>query len=142
MIYTENYNIEEIFFEPEKDHSLPESNTFLDWLEMSKKDSFTRFHKIKHQQDLISSFIKTGPKVQPVKAALNSIDTDLAEDIARKKKGEQANLIVSETLAKIYYEQQKYNLAIETYKKLGLVYPEKKSYFASLIKEIEKESEN
>lgn len=142
MIYTENYNIEEIFFEPEKDASTSESNTFLDWLALSKQDSFTRFHKIKHQQDIISSFIKTSPKIQPVKAALNSIETDLEEDIARKKKGEQANLIVSETLAKIYYEQQKYNLAIETYKKLGLVYPEKRSYFASLIKEIEKESEN
>lgn len=141
MIYTENYNIEEIYFEPEKDAALTESNTFLDWLALSKKDNFSSIQKIQHQQNLISSFIKTAPKIQPVKAAINSIDADLEEDIARKKKGEQANLIVSETLAKIYYEQQKYNLAIETYKKLGLVYPEKRSYFASLIKEIEKESE-
>jgi hypothetical protein len=48
-------------------------------------------------------------------------------------------LIVSETLAKIYYEQKKYHLAIETYRKLKQVQPDKGSYFNALIKEIERE---
>jgi hypothetical protein len=48
-------------------------------------------------------------------------------------------MIVSETLAKIYYQQKKYSLCIDTYRQLSLVNPEKSTYFASLIKKIEKE---
>ncbi|MFN8436409.1 MAG: hypothetical protein U0V72_02130 [Cytophagales bacterium] len=43
----------------------------------------------------------------------------------------------SESLAKIYEKQRKYTKAIETYKKLMLVYPQKSVYFASKISEIE-----
>lgn len=136
MRYAENYNIEEFYNETEKSASRGDVNTFLDWLSLSKKEDFSKFFKIKHQQDLISHFIETSPKIQPVKAALNSVETDLEVKTGMPK----ANaMIVSETLAKIYYEQKKYLLSIETYKKLRLVYPEKSSYFASLIKEIEKE---
>ena len=136
MAYVENYNIEEIFFEAEPINSSSDTNTFLDWLNLSKKENFNKQYKIKHQQDLISSFIKTAPKVQPVKAALNAMEGDLEVKAGMPKANE---LIVSETLAKIYYEQKKYNLAIETYKKLRLVYPEKSSYFAALIKEVQKD---
>lgn len=136
MRYTENYNIEEIFFETEAESQPGDTNTFLDWLNLSKRETFDKHYKIKHQQELISSFIQTAPKIQPVKAALNSMETDL--DI-KPAKAKTNDLIVSETLAKVYYEQKKYSLAIETYKKLRLVYPEKSSYFAALIKEVEKD---
>jgi hypothetical protein len=139
MTYVENYNIEEIFFDGgvvNTPDSNSDTNTFLDWLSLSKKEDFNKHHKIKHQQELISQFIVTAPKVQPVKAALKSMETDLELKPSASKPND---LIVSETLAKIYYEQKKYNLAIETYRKLRLVYPEKSSYFAALIKEIEKD---
>lgn len=139
MTYVENYNIEEIYFEPESEGRIEDENSFLDWLFLSKKENFNKHYKIKKQQDLISSFIITSPKVQPVKAAINDIEIDLE---SKPAKGKKTDLIVSETLAKIYYEQKKYNLAIETYKKLRLVYPQKSSYFAAIIKEIEKELEN
>jgi hypothetical protein len=141
MAYVESYNIEEIFFDAEAANesiSKSEANTFLGWLSLTKTDDFNKHHKIQHQQDLISKFIVTAPKVQPVKAALNSMQADLDE--LKPAKPRSNDMIVSETLAKIYYEQKKYNLAIETYKKLRLVNPEKSSYFAALIKEIEKES--
>lgn len=138
-VYVEAYNIEEIFFDAEAANEAigsNETNTFLAWLQLSKSDDFNKHHKIKHQQNLISKFIVTAPKVQPVKAALNNMDAELDQKPAKQRPNE---LIVSETLAKIYYEQKKYHLAIETYKKLRLVYPEKSSYFAALIKEVERD---
>jgi hypothetical protein len=42
----------------------------------------------------------------------------------------------TETLAKIYTEQEYYKEAIDVYSKLILLYPEKSAYFASLVKEI------
>lgn len=138
MIYTENYNIEHVYNAEEKSSVNDDINTFLDWLDISKKENFNKHYKIKKQQDLIHHFIQTSPKIQPVKAAINSMETDFEIKPAKAK---QTNMIVSETLAKIYYEQKKYGLAIETYRKLRVVYPEKSIYFASLIKEIEKEQE-
>lgn len=41
----------------------------------------------------------------------------------------------TETLARIYSDQQLYDKAIEVYEKLILLYPEKNTYFASLIEE-------
>ncbi len=46
--------------------------------------------------------------------------------------------LVTETLANIYTEQKKYDKALEAFKKLSLKYPEKNSYFATRIEEIEK----
>ena len=43
---------------------------------------------------------------------------------------------ITETLANIYLEQKKYDKALEAFKKLGLKYPEKNSYFATRIEEI------
>jgi hypothetical protein len=43
---------------------------------------------------------------------------------------------MTETLAKIYSSQCYYDKALEVYKKLILLYPEKNAYFASLIEEI------
>jgi hypothetical protein len=143
MRYVENYNIEELYTEPEKSSSNEDVNTFLDWLHLSKTEDFSKHYKIKHQINLIDHFIETSPKIQPVKSALNqmpSLQEGLEADLEVKTGMPKANaLIVSETLAKIYYEQKKYHLAIETYRKLKQVQPDKGSYFNALIKEIERE---
>lgn len=52
------------------------------------------------------------------------------------EKPEEFNDFCTETLAKIYLEQDYAEQAIEIYSKLSLRYPEKSIYFASLIDEI------
>ena len=50
--------------------------------------------------------------------------------------------IITETLAKIYLDQKKYDKAEKAYKKLSLKFPEKSIYFASQIEKIEKLKDN
>ncbi len=50
----------------------------------------------------------------------------------------ESDELITETLAMIYFEQKKYDKALEAFQKLSLKYPEKSVYFASRIEEIEK----
>ena len=135
-----SYNIEDVFQEEVQHISSSEERTFLDWLSVCKGEGAIKWHKIKKQQSVIEKFIQAEPKIQPVKGVLNDIrDFDPEYKPARKT---DAEMIVSETLANIYYQQKKFSLSIETYRKLSLIYPEKSTYFASLIKKIEKEQES
>lgn len=80
---------------------------------------------------VIERFIREEPQIQPPSADhLNN------ENKARKSSEEQFDL-VTETLANIYVSQAMHVKAIEVYKKLILKNPEKKSYFADRIKELE-----
>lgn len=63
------------------------------------------------------------------------------KDIIEKSVYEDDEMI-TETLAKLYFQQNKYEKALEAYKKLSLKFPEKSIYFASQIKEIEELKNN
>jgi len=81
--------------------------------------------------DLIERFIATAPRIVPVKAEFYS-------PVAQAKKSiTEDDDLVSETLAKIYKDQGLMLKARSSYEKLGLLYPEKKAYFAALIQEID-----
>ena len=99
-------------------------NSFIKWLKVSKQVSNPK----SSQNSLIESFLSVNPKIDPYKKISN---TDLSAGFALNKKE-----YMTETLAKIYFDQNKFEEAIKAYEILCLKYPEKISLFADQIKTI------
>lgn len=87
-----------------------------------------------NKSDLIDKFIREEPRIVPAKSEFYS-----PGNMARKSAQEHEDLI-SETLARIYAQQGRFDKAIVTYERLSLKLPEKKAYFASLIDNLKKQS--
>ena len=83
------------------------------------------------KQALIDQFLKTNPRITP------SGDIDLPPTTEINSSFDPKALM-TETLAQVYLEQQKYAEAIQAYKILSLKYPEKNSFFAGQIQAIKK----
>ncbi len=83
--------------------------------------------KIDKQAELIDEFIRKQPAMPRPQAQFFN-----PEDAAKESVVDEEN-IVSETLARIYYDQKHYEKAINIYRKLSLIYPEKSTYFAAQI---------
>jgi hypothetical protein len=90
----------------------------------------------KEKEALIERFIANDPRIIPSKAEFYS-----PVQQAKKSITEDEDL-VSETLARIYQQQGNYLKSRSAYQKLSLLHPEKKAYFAALIKEIEGQINN
>ena len=99
-------------------------NSFIKWLKVSKQVSNPK----SSQNSLIESFLSVNPKIDPYKKMSN---TDLSAGFKLNKKE-----YMTETLAKIYFDQNKFEEAIKAYEILCLKYPEKISLFADQIKTI------
>jgi len=88
------------------------------------------------QSELIDKFIKNEPHIsRPKRTFFDPVD------VARESIVDEEN-IVSETLAKIYFDQERFKKAIHIYEKLSLKFPEKSSYFAALIQKAEEKLKN
>ena len=99
-------------------------NSFIKWLKVSKQVSNPK----SSQNSLIESFLSVNPKIDPYKKMSN---TELSAGFKLSKKE-----YMTETLAKIYFDQNKFEEAIKAYEILCLKYPEKISLFADQIKTI------
>ncbi|MFD2966920.1 hypothetical protein [Sphingobacterium bambusae] len=102
-----------------------------DKLSEEVKQRAVTYTRVDKTSEVIEKFIREEPQIQPPPA-----DQLNMENKARKSSEEQFDL-VTETLANIYASQGMYVKAIEVYKKLILKFPEKKSYFATQIQELE-----
>lgn len=82
--------------------------------------------------DLIDKFMTVGgAKITPSKNN-NGPVVNLAEDSVKENPA-----ILTETLARIYIKQKKYDKAIDIFNNLSLKFPEKSAYFADRIKELD-----
>ena len=86
---------------------------------------------------LIDKFLSSNAGIITSKGK-NDNAGQFAENEIIKKSTEENDEIITETLAMLYYNQKKYDKALEAFLKLSLKYPEKSVYFAARIDEIEK----
>jgi tetratricopeptide (TPR) repeat protein len=123
--------------------SKSETHSFHQWLQISRIQPIIRENPQenntmekdpidedkKKKAELIDKFIETSPKIPPIKPGIVfSPNIDLNK--------EDNSYLMTETLAKVYLEQKKYQKAIQAYEILILKYPEKSSFFADRIKDI------
>ena len=85
--------------------------------------------KIDKKLDLIERFLEKKPKIKPIKKTAN---IDVVKDSIQDDTS-----LMTETLARVYVEQKKYDKAIQAFRILSLKYPEKSSFFADRIKAVE-----
>lgn len=116
----------------------PTELSLSEWLEYSSTEKQQLKPRLKKQ------------KVKPPQSNIELVDHFLSQQTdGQKKRAEFFNpqkvaaksqqedfTVVSETLANIYAQQEKYELAIQAYQALSLKYPEKSVYFAARLKQI------
>ena len=111
---------------------VPEALAFSDWATYLKKHQEQKNNSnIDDKFHLIDSFLSN--KEKKIDPQIHYKGEDLSE-----KSWIATDELMTETLAKVFVKQKKYDKALEAYQILGLKYPEKNSFFALRIKEIKK----
>lgn len=119
-----------------------EPHSFNEWMQLIAQKPIVReesqvrkIEKIEEKFNLIDRFIELNPKIKPVDK--NTINMDLTLEGSTENES-----LMTETLAKVYLEQKKYENAIKAYRILILKYPEKSGFFADRIKAIKNLQKN
>ena len=128
--------------------SLTEKYSFEEWLQLSKIHPIVRENSTPKEEKtntidpeklkkltLIDKFIEANPKIPPIKK-------DSESNFKLEPISENSPYLMTETLARVYLEQNKYDKAIQAYEILILKYPEKSSFFADQINEIKNLQQN
>lgn len=119
-----------------------ETHSFQEWLQLSRIQPIERKPEVeislnntkteeelkKKKESIINKFIESNPKISAVKSGATPNIIDINK--------EDTTSLMTETLAKVYLEQKKYQKAIQAYEILILKYPEKSSFFADRILDI------
>ena len=124
------------------DFSKKEQHSFQEWLQLSRTQPIEREKESeaatpppivdeekRKKLELIDKFIETSPKISPVK---HGVPSTVSFDL----NASDNSYLMTETLARVYLEQKKYQKAIQAYEILILKYPEKSSFFADRITDI------
>ncbi len=115
--------------------SKQETHSFQEWLQLSRFKPVERIENLeienlekKKKLDLIDKFIQVNPKIPQLDKT--------SQSYTKESINEDKTYLMTETLAKVYLEQKKYQRAIQAYEILILKYPEKSSFFANRISDI------
>ena len=143
----EDYQIEEEVSETILEIGKPlqfnstEPHSFNEWMQLISTKPIVREEiptnstekntKNEDKFNLIDQFIELNPKIKPVDK--NAVYQDI-----KTEQSSESESLMTETLAKVYLEQKKYESAIKAYRILSLKYPEKSGFFADRIKAIKK----
>jgi tetratricopeptide (TPR) repeat protein len=124
------------------DFSVNEKHSFQEWLQISRIKPIIRVQipqiepifeenntEKQKKLELIDKFIESSPKIP-------KIDKNSVITASYEPKNDSNSYLMTETLAKVYLEQKKYDKAIQAYEILILKYPEKSSIFAIRIQDI------
>jgi len=128
----------------EKEETIePEELSFSEWLEYTETE--------KSDSEEVETVKLKSKKRQSSRSNIELVDHFLSQQSGKPKERaeffnpqkagakslEEDFTVVSETLATIYFQQEKYELAKQSYEALSLKYPEKSVYFAARLKEID-----
>ena len=105
-----------------------EEHSFSQWLKHTKIKKIERYEEKKGATDLIENFIKNNASIKTDKNKFFSPSETAKNSLIEKDE------LVTETLARVYLEQEHFEKAIEAYKNLSFKYPKKSSFFAEQIK--------
>ena len=126
------------------DFSKEEKHSFQEWLQLANFNPIEREKtpdkaktklpdpiidpEKKKKIALIDRFIETNPKISPVR--------EMSKIAHIPEQNQDQSYLMTETLAKVYLEQRKFQKAIQAYEILILKYPEKSTFFANRISDI------
>lgn len=132
---------DEPVFEPEVQLSSTGKKSFSSWLKSNSNDHTPPIDFEKSRiNEIVDQFIKDEPKISRPSSKEETEDKPKTEFYSPVKKAKESldvgNMPVSETLAKIFALQGNFPKAIYAYEQLMLIYPEKKTFFATQIEEL------
>ncbi|MBK1894938.1 hypothetical protein [Chryseobacterium paridis] len=102
-------------------------NTWQSWLKIDRTEKEPEKDKAEVKNKVIESFIENNPKISQLKDESNFVVKEKNDDISH---------LMTETLAKLYFEQKLYTKAIKAFEILATKHPEKKSYFEDKVQEV------
>jgi hypothetical protein len=117
---------------PPQKKTQPTTFSFTEWVNRLETHSPQASHtNASDKWDLIDAFIEKNPSIGPISKTSSYQDPLEGNEIPQSE-------LMTETLARVFVKQEKYEEALKAYTILSLKYPEKNSFFADQIKAIKR----